>query len=130
MGEKQAGEKGRIRLWRAWAPAVTALALCAMAACFAAGQLAPEPLALLPAPPPVQSQVPAEGRIDLNTASLEELDTLPGIGPARAQAILDYRREHGPFRYVEELVYVDGIGEGILAGLMDLVSVGDGETQT
>ena len=59
-----------------------------------------------------------------------ELDTLPGIGPARAQAILDYRREHGPFRYVEELVYVDGIGEGILAGLMDLVSVGDGETQT
>ena len=130
MGEKQAGEKRGIRLWRVWAPAVTALTLCAMTVCFAAGQLAPEPLALLPSPPPIQSQVPAEGRIDLNTASLEELDTLPGIGPARAQAILDYRREHGPFRHVEELVYVDGIGEGILAGLMDLVSVGDGETQT
>ena len=59
------------------------------------------------------------------SAGLEELDTLPGIGPARAQAILDYREEHGPFRYVEELVYVDGIGEGILADLMDLVTVGD-----
>ena len=79
MGEKQAGEKRGIRLWRVWAPAVTALTLCAMTVCFAAGQLAPEPLVLLPSPPPVQSQVPAEGRIDLNTASLEELDTLPGV---------------------------------------------------
>ena len=125
MGEKQAGEKRRIRLWRAWTPAVTALALCAMAACFAAGQLAPEPLALLPSPPPVQSQVPVQGRVNLNTAGLEELDTLPGIGPARAQAILDWRTEHGPFRYVEELIYVSGIGEGILEGLIGLVTVGN-----
>ena len=125
MGEKQTGGKVGKRLWSGWAGLVTALVLCAMAACFAAGQLALGPLALLPSPPPAQSQVPAEGRVNLNTAGLEELDTLPGIGPVRAQAILDWREEHGPFRYVEELIYVSGIGEGILEELIDLVSVGD-----
>ena len=125
MGEKQTGGKVGKRLWSGWAGLVTALALCAMTVCFAMGQLTPEPLALLPSPPPVQSQAATQGRVNLNTAGLEELDALPGIGPARAQAILDYREEHGPFRYVEELIYVSGIGEGILEKLMDLVTVGD-----
>ena len=115
----------RVRRW--WAAGVTALAFCAMALWLAVSQARFEPLDVLPAPPPAQSQEQGAGEhlVDINTAGLEELDTLPGIGPARAQAILDYREEHGPFRYVEELVYVDGIGEGILADLMDLVTVGE-----
>lgn len=50
-----------------------------------------------------------------------------GIGEKRAQAILDWREEHGPFSYVEDLIQVPGIGEGILEGLMDQAIAG-GET--
>ena len=52
-----------------------------------------------------------EWPVNLNTATLEQLDTLPGIGPVTAQAILDYREENGPFTSVEELEQVYGIGE-------------------
>lgn len=50
------------------------------------------------------------GIVTLSTASMEQLETLPGIGPATAQKILDYRMEHGGFRTVEELLAVKGIG--------------------
>ncbi len=62
--------------------------------------------------------------IDLNSASASELDGLPGIGPGRAQAIVDYRQAHGPFLSVDDLGKVKGIGEKTLAEVRPLVTVG------
>lgn len=74
-----------------------------------------------------EDATPAEGPtamlVDLNTAELAELETLPGIGPARAAAIIGYRDQHGPFTAVEELTAVSGIGQGILDNLRHLVTV-------
>ena len=61
--------------------------------------------------------------VNLNTATLEQLDTLDGVGPATAQKILDYRAEHGGFGSVDELDQIPGIGEKRLAALRDHVRV-------
>lgn len=66
---------------------------------------------------------PVSGPLDLNAATLEQLDALQGVGPATAQAILDYRDEHGGFRSVDELDAVPGIGPGRLATLRAAVTV-------
>ncbi|HEY8515267.1 MAG TPA: ComEA family DNA-binding protein [Candidatus Binatia bacterium] len=63
-------------------------------------------------------------RIDINSASAEELATLPGVGPAKAEAIIAYR-ETAPFKSPEELVEVKGIGEKLYAQLKDKITVGD-----
>jgi competence protein ComEA len=59
--------------------------------------------------------------LDLNSASLEQLDTLPGIGPTTAQKIVDYRQQHGAFRSLEDLDAVPGIGPSRLEQLKGLV---------
>lgn len=64
-----------------------------------------------------------EGRFDLNTATAAQLETLPRIGPVLAQRVLDYRRAHGPFRSVDELQNVRGIGEKTVAGVAPHVFV-------
>jgi competence protein ComEA len=61
-------------------------------------------------------------RISLGTATLEQLDTLPGIGPVTAQAILDHRTDHGRFTSVDDLLDVKGIGEATLADIRDQVT--------
>jgi competence protein ComEA len=65
----------------------------------------------------------AVGPVNLNTASAEELDTLPGVGPATSAAIIAHRQEHGPFTSVDQLLDVRGIGDAKLAELRDLVTV-------
>jgi competence protein ComEA len=61
--------------------------------------------------------------LDLNTATVADLDLLPGIGPTTAQAIVDYRAEHGAFRTVDDLLDVRGIGDAKLADIRSLVRV-------
>jgi competence protein ComEA len=61
--------------------------------------------------------------VDLNSATAEQLETLPGVGPATAAAILEYRDANGPFASVDALIDVPGIGEAKLAALADLVTV-------
>jgi len=62
------------------------------------------------------------GPVHLNTATLEQLDTLPGVGPVTAQKILDYRQKHGAFGSVDELDAIPGIGPARLEQVRDLVA--------
>ncbi|WP_024304041.1 ComEA family DNA-binding protein [Pseudogulbenkiania sp. MAI-1] len=69
----------------------------------------------------------AMAAINLNTASQQELESLNGIGPAKAKAILDYRTKQGPFRSVDELKNVSGIGDKTLEKLrQDIAVTGNG----
>jgi competence protein ComEA len=62
------------------------------------------------------------GPIHLNTATAEQLETIPGVGPVTAQRIIDFREQNGPFRSVDELDAVSGIGPKRLEDLRDLVA--------
>jgi competence protein ComEA len=69
--------------------------------------------------------VPGAGaKIDLNSATAEQLDTLPGVGPATAKKIVDDRTQNGPYRTVDDLLRVPGIGAKKLDALKDLVTAG------
>jgi competence ComEA-like helix-hairpin-helix protein len=68
---------------------------------------------------------PEAGKLNLNTATLEELETLPEVGPVLAQRILDFREEYGGFIVVEELLEVPGIGDKTYEAIQNLVDVRD-----
>jgi competence protein ComEA len=69
-------------------------------------------------------QKAGDQKVNINTASLEELQTLPRIGPAIAQRILDYRKENGSFKKIEEIMKIRGIGEKVFNQLKDRITVG------
>lgn len=75
------------------------------------------------APAPAVSNT-ASGLLNINTASAQELEALPGIGPALAQSIVSYRNEHGPFQSIDDLKNVPGIGDARFERLKGLITVG------
>lgn len=64
-----------------------------------------------------------KGRLDINMASAEELDTIKGIGKSTAEKIIKYREEHGPFDAIEELANVSGIGTQTIEEMRDSICV-------
>jgi competence protein ComEA len=66
-------------------------------------------------------------KVNLNTADAETLQSLPGIGPSYAKRIVEYREKNGPFKRVEDLLNVQGIGEKTLERIRDRVTVGAGK---
>lgn len=81
-----------------------------------------EPVLTQPATVPTQAETVYP--IDLNTATLEDLKALPGIGEVLAQRILSYREEYGPFRSVDELLMIEDIGEKRLEAILAYITIG------
>ena len=69
----------------------------------------------------------ALAQVNINTATKEQLDGLKGIGPTKAQAIVDYRTKNGPFKTVDDLEKVNGIGPGTMKDLRSNITVADGK---
>jgi competence protein ComEA len=66
----------------------------------------------------------SSGRININSATAEELETLPGIGRTAAQSIVEYRIQHGPFQTIQDIQNVPGIGPATFDKIKDLITVG------
>src|SRR5438876_6767744 len=66
--------------------------------------------------------------VNINTATKEQLDVLPGIGPVKAQAIIDYRNANGPFKAPQDIMKVKGIKEGEFGKIKDQISVSGSTT--
>ena len=70
-----------------------------------------------------ESRSEDDGKVNLNTATKEELQTLPGIGEAKALSILAWREEHGSFAQIEDIMKIEGIKEGVFSKIKDSVKV-------
>ena len=73
--------------------------------------------------PDTSSNTKKQGKININTATEEELDTLPGIGPSTAAKIIEYRKENGKFKNIEEIKEVSGIGDAKYEKIKELIII-------
>lgn len=71
-----------------------------------------------------ETTAPGNSKVNINTATAEELTLLPGVGKALAERIIEYRTKNGPFRRIDELGNVNGIGSKKLEGLWEYITVG------
>jgi competence protein ComEA len=74
--------------------------------------------------PAYAQSAPPKAKININTASAAELESLPRIGPKVAQRIVDYRTKNGSFKKVDEIMKIQGIGEKIYEQIKDMITVG------
>ena len=77
-----------------------------------------------PVPPNGSAPEATAAKININTASVEELDQLSGIGPSLAKAIIDYRTKNGPFQQIEDINDVKGIGDALFEKIKEQITVG------
>lgn len=76
-------------------------------------------------PAAAYAQAPApKAKVNINTATASELETLPRIGPAVAQRIIDFRTKNGSFKRIEDIMKVRGIGEKVYETIKDMITVG------
>jgi competence protein ComEA len=73
----------------------------------------------------IAAGIDATGRVNINTADRDELETIPSVGPATAENIIGYREENGPFKTIEEIMNVSGIGEGKFEDMQEFITVGN-----
>lgn len=85
------------------------------------GEATPVPPSASARGAPTATRVPS--KININTATVDELDALPGIGPALAQRIVDYRTQNGDFKTIEDIKKVRGIGDALFNQIKDLITV-------
>jgi len=88
---------------------------------FAIAALALAPVAARGAAPPAP---PTGEKVNINTAGVDELVTLPGIGKAYAERIVEYRQKNGPFKKVEDIINVRGIGEKTFERIKERLTIG------
>ena len=103
------------------------LALCFLICACERREIPMDTTAAAAAPAETQTEPSAQAAslpVNINTADAAELAALPGIGKVLAQRILDYRRVHGDFSAVEQLTNVEGIGEGKLESILELITIG------
>lgn len=107
-------------MFRTALPLMVLLALCAMAPPAAIAQTKPTS-------PPTAKPSSSTSVVNINTASVADFDALPGIGAKTAALIVEYRQKNGPFKKIEELMNVRGIGEKNFLKLKPQLTVGTGK---
>ena len=80
------------------------------------------------AKPPVAAAAVSTGPVNLNSASAAQIASLPGIGPKTADLVVQYRQKNGPFKKIEEIMNVRGIGEKSFLKIKDRLTVADGKS--